>query len=102
MPSNLVIEDSGVASVTIRGVRKDLDLYMVANTLRDKLKTHRDAHADPFGPGGQLEWLNQIVAYIIELGYPGATHFEADQFFDRISIAADELGKAPAVEPTPA
>ncbi len=99
--TELSIDDSGFAGITLAGARVELDLYKVNNeivAIGDEVKRlFPDAAAASY----QLEYLNRLCDYLVSLGFPKVSHFMADRFDDAIFEAAKNLGKTPASAPTP-
>ncbi len=103
---DLVIDDTGVAGIKLTGmdgtaVRLELDLWDVSNRLSAIYNAAKLAYPGD-APSFHVEFYSKVVEFLVGLGYPRVSHFVADKVFDAITEAANNLGKPPAVEPTPA
>lgn len=104
--TDLVIDDTGIAGITLKGmdgrvVRVELDLWDVSNRLSAIYNAAKHAYPEN-PPEFHTEFYSKTVEFLESLGYPRVSHFVADKVYDAITEAANNLGKTPAVEPTPA
>lgn len=100
--AELVIDESGMADVKLGGTVVPVDLYYAANSMSAIYAEAKSTVPDAASAAFQVEFQSKLVAFIETLGFGPVSHFVADQFYDKIVEASNQLGKTRAVGPTPA
>lgn len=95
-------DDDGLVPVTYNGKKIDLDIYGVYLDLAAMDDAVREEMSAESNTKQEIEYLNRLIAYMEKLGYPAPITKRGAGIFDRvIEKVVNELGKAPAVAPTP-
>lgn len=90
---SLELTDKGFIPFTIEGVEKDLDAFAVNNRLAD---LGRNYQGKPLP-----DYLQAVVDYLGELGWPNRSHWLAGEFVKAITREVEGLSKNSGGEPKP-
>lgn len=99
----VVIADDGTLPVTLKGVKREVDLYATYNSFSTMhAQVANDLAAEPDSKK-EWEYHERLCAFINEsLGFPRPSHREAASLEAAIFAAVGEVGKDPAAPQTPA